>query len=71
MNIEKLHDIISENNLSVSIDSRRIEKKSIFFSIKGEKFNGNDFAIDALKKGASIAIVDEKISTKEKEIMTI
>lgn len=60
MNIEKLHDIISENNLSVSIDSRKIEKKSIFFSIKGEKFNGNDYAIEALEKGASIAIVDEK-----------
>jgi UDP-N-acetylmuramoyl-tripeptide--D-alanyl-D-alanine ligase len=33
---------------------------SVFFALKGPKFNANEFAADALKKGASYAVVDEK-----------
>jgi len=44
---------------NVITDSRKIEKGCLFFALKGEKFNGNRFACDALKKGASYAIVDE------------
>lgn len=44
----------------ISTDSRKIEKDSLFFALKGENFNGNKFAADSLKKGAAYAIVDEK-----------
>lgn len=40
-------------------DSRKIEKDCIFWSLKGDNFNGNDFAIQALEKGAAYAIVDD------------
>ncbi len=43
----------------ISTDSRKIEKESIFFALKGANFNGNKFAADSLKKGAAYAIVDE------------
>lgn len=43
----------------VCTDTRKIEKNSIFFALHGEKFNGNDFIVDASNKGASICIVDE------------
>ncbi len=43
----------------VSTDSRNIPVDSIFFALKGESFNGNDFALDALKKGAKLAVVDD------------
>ena len=33
---------------------------SVFFALKGPKFNANEFAAEALKKGASYAVVDEK-----------
>jgi UDP-N-acetylmuramoyl-tripeptide--D-alanyl-D-alanine ligase len=46
---------------SVSIDSRTIATGAMFIGIKGETHNGNLFAIDALKKGAAICIVDENI----------
>ncbi len=33
---------------------------SVFFALKGPKFNANEFAAEALKKGAAYAVVDEK-----------
>ena len=48
------------NSEGISIDSRKVNKNSIFFSLKGEKFDGNKYAIDALKNGARVAIVDDK-----------
>ena len=44
----------------ISTDSRKIEKGSIFFALKGDNFNGNKFAADSLRKGAAYAIIDEK-----------
>lgn len=44
---------------NVITDSRKIEKDCLFFALKGENFNGNLFAGEALKKGAAYAIVDE------------
>ena len=44
----------------ISTDSRKIEKGSIFFALKGDNFNGNKFAADSLKKGAEYSIIDEK-----------
>ena len=41
----------------VSIDTRKIEEGDLFIAIKGENFDGHDFVKDALKKGASAAVV--------------
>ena len=43
----------------ISTDSRNIQKYSIFFSLKGDNFNGNEFAETAIENGASFAIIDE------------
>jgi len=51
---------------SVSIDSRKIKKGSLFVALKGENFDGNDYAVDALKKGAVACIVD-RISDNAKD----
>jgi UDP-N-acetylmuramoyl-tripeptide--D-alanyl-D-alanine ligase len=40
----------------ITIDSRVISKGDIFIGIKGENFDGSNFAIEALAKGAGIAI---------------
>ncbi len=45
---------------AISIDSRKIEKNSLFFALKGEHFNGNQFAEQALLAGASYAVIDDK-----------
>ncbi len=44
---------------SVTTDSRMCEKDSIFFALKGERFNGNLFAEKALEAGCAYAVVDE------------
>lgn len=43
----------------VSTDSRQITPGSVFFALKGPTFNGNEFALEALTKGATYAVVDE------------
>ena len=46
---------------AVSTDTRNIAPGSVFFALKGERFNGNEFALQALAEGASYAVVDEPI----------
>ena len=43
----------------VTTDSRHIKEGSIFFALKGENFDGNQYAAEALKKGAILAVVDD------------
>ena len=59
MTPEHLYQLYSKHYL-VDTDTRSIRKNTIFFALKGENFNGNKFAEEALKNGASFAIVDEK-----------
>ena len=70
MNINDLYNIYL-NHPNICIDSRQAKSNSIFFSIKGEKFNGNKFAEEALKKGCEYAIVDEEINKKNKKIIFV
>ncbi|VAW12196.1 UDP-N-acetylmuramoyl-tripeptide--D-alanyl-D-alanine ligase [hydrothermal vent metagenome] len=59
MTIAELHLLFS-THYKVSTDTRKITVNCIFFALKGDNFNGNIYASDALKKGASYAVVDEK-----------
>jgi UDP-N-acetylmuramoyl-tripeptide--D-alanyl-D-alanine ligase len=45
---------------SISTDTRKINSGCMFFALKGDNFNGNTFALNALEKGAAYAVVDEK-----------
>lgn len=55
---EKLYEFYLANPL-ISTDTRSITNGSIFFALKGDNFNANEFAQQAVEKGASYAIVDE------------
>jgi len=59
MNIKDLYNRFLESG-KISTDTRQISTGSIFFALKGDKFNANTFALQALEKGALYAIVDEK-----------
>lgn len=55
----------------VSIDTRSIKKDELFFAVKGPNFDGNDYASEALNKGASAAIIDNPdISNKQKILVS-
>ena len=58
MSIEELYEIFIKYP-TVSTDSRKIEKDSLFFALKGENFNGNTYASKALENGAAYSIIDE------------
>lgn len=61
MTIEQLYEIYRKHNI-VCTDTRQIIQGSIFFALKGDNFNGNKFAADALKKGAAFAVIDEDVA---------
>ncbi len=48
-------------------DTRKIRKDSMFFALRGDNFNGNEYAEEALRKGARYAVVDDKSYAKNKE----
>ena len=66
MGIEALYQEFIKSS-GVSTDTRKISKGSIYFALRGEHFNGNAFAEEALKKGASKAVVDERVETLRSE----
>ncbi len=56
--INKLYNIYLQYP-NVCTDSRQIKADSLFFALKGSNFNGNEYAQQALDKGAAYAIIDE------------
>ncbi|MEL4308087.1 UDP-N-acetylmuramoyl-tripeptide--D-alanyl-D-alanine ligase [Joostella sp. CR20] len=69
MKIEALHNIYLTTE-GIVTDTRKIKENTLFFALKGDNFNGNTFAEEALKKGASFAVVDEeKFQTSENIIL--
>lgn len=69
MTTSKLYQLFTSCN-SFTTDTRKIKKGSVFFALKGENFNGNSFAEEAIQKGAKYAIIDEeKYQTKENIIL--
>ena len=53
MDINYIHSLFLKCK-SVSIDTRKIEADSLFVAIKGEHFDANTFAEEALEKGTII-----------------
>jgi len=49
-------DLSAEN---ISTDSRKIRAGDIFIALKGENFDGNEFALETIKNGAAAAIVSD------------
>jgi UDP-N-acetylmuramoyl-tripeptide--D-alanyl-D-alanine ligase len=47
------------SSMGVTTDTRQIKQGCIFFALRGEKFNANTFAIEAVEKGAAYAVIDE------------
>jgi UDP-N-acetylmuramoyl-tripeptide--D-alanyl-D-alanine ligase len=70
MDFKFLYDIYLKSKV-VSTDSRNIIPGCIFFALKGENFNGNHFAAEALKKGALAVVVDEDVKLANDQIIRV
>lgn len=76
----KLEDVLSgtdvesvKSDIEISgleYDSRKVKKGDLFFAIKGEKSNGNDFIKDAISKGASAIVTDNESNIGETVILS-
>ena len=58
MDIQRLYAAFKECG-RVTTDSRAISGGEMFFGLKGENFDGNEYALKALETGARYAVVDE------------
>lgn len=59
MRIEDLYQCFLECD-GISTDTRNIQENSLFIALKGDNFNANSFAKEALLKGAKYVIIDDK-----------
>lgn len=59
MSIAELYDIYKKHP-AIQTDSRKLKPGDIFFALKGDSFNGNTFAKQAIDDGAGFAVIDEK-----------
>lgn len=57
MTIAELYELFIHNP-KITTDSRHCPKGSIFFALKGEKFDGNRYAKEALAAGSVYAVID-------------
>ena len=58
VDIKKLYELYQQHPV-ITTDSRDCPEGSIFLALKGETFDGNKFALQALEKGCAYAIVDD------------
>lgn len=55
----------------ISTDTRKVLPNSIYFALKGENFDGNAFAAEALDSGAKYAIIDNKEYKSKENIIVV
>ncbi|HQV59777.1 MAG: UDP-N-acetylmuramoyl-tripeptide--D-alanyl-D-alanine ligase [Chitinophagaceae bacterium] len=58
MSIETIYSIFKQHP-SVQTDTRKLQPGDLFFALKGDNFNGNAFAKQAIDAGAVYAVIDE------------
>ncbi len=58
--IRDLYEAFVTCDQKICTDTRKLEKGSIFFCLKGANFNANEFAAKALEGGCAYVVVDEE-----------
>jgi len=67
-NISDLYSKFLESS-GICTDTRKLKKNSIYFALKGENFDGNEYADQALERGALLAIVDDKNQKDDSKVI--
>jgi len=71
MDIKELYKLYKQHPC-ITTDSRDCPEGSIFLALKGESFDGNKFALQAIEKGCAYAIVDDpKLLTGDKRLILV
>jgi len=59
MDLQSLYRLFLSGS-GISTDSRNVKKGDIFFALKGDHFDGNKYAFQAMESGAVLAVVDDE-----------
>jgi UDP-N-acetylmuramoyl-tripeptide--D-alanyl-D-alanine ligase len=70
IDLETLYEHFKQHPV-ISADSRNCPKGALFFALKGETFDGNDFIEQALHAGASFAIGDRPTLKQDPQIIQV
>ena len=70
MKIDIIYQLFQRSS-GVCTDTRSLDKNQLFFALKGPSFNGDDFALEAIKNGASYAIVSEHCKDKNDKFIPV
>ncbi|OYX26380.1 MAG: UDP-N-acetylmuramoyl-tripeptide--D-alanyl-D-alanine ligase [Flavobacteriales bacterium 32-35-8] len=70
MKIQQLHTLFLECH-SACTDTRKIKENDMFFALKGDNFNGNTYAEQAIKLGAKYVIIDEAEFSKNSQTVLV
>lgn len=71
MKLTELHKIFREST-GVTTDSRSIKENNIFFALKGDNFDGNEYAQEVIAKGAKLVVIDnEKFFTDKDKMLLV
>ncbi len=58
MDVNELYELFQQSG-KISTDSRNVIPGALFFALRGDRFDGNQFAGQAIRNGAAYAIVDD------------
>lgn len=64
------HGISDREITSITDDTRKVEKGSLFFCVKGAKFDGHASASEMLEKGASAVVCEHDLGLGDNQIIT-
>lgn len=70
MSIEDIHKLFLNSN-GICTDSRKISPGCLYISLKGERFDGNDYAVQALADGADHAIIDKDLGSSDARLIMV
>ena len=70
MNISDLYNIFL-HSAGVNTDTRTIRENQLFIALKGENFDGNTFALQALEQGACYAVVNETVEAEDPRLIKV
>lgn len=70
MNIAEIYQIFLQYP-RICTDSRNPVEDSVFFALKGENFDANSFARDALDKGCKYAVIDNPCFAKDNRFIVV
>jgi UDP-N-acetylmuramoyl-tripeptide--D-alanyl-D-alanine ligase len=69
--IEELYRLFINCNQKITTDTRKLEQGAIFFALKGDNFDANTFAQQAVDAGCAYSIVDSETVSNETTILLV